>query len=757
MAPLFTRVPWLPHSLRWQFLIAILSLTLLILAGGITAAYALRSASIITRELAEDRLVQMQLAQDLLQRTLLIERETYHLADASTVPEMQDSYSDIVKLLGEFDELIDQLAADSGGSALLDLHQTSQLFRNTVNVTAQLREGELQHRTTTSNNSPTKHYFTDLHDQSEKLMEAARFQSDRFTRLYREAIQQLDEMTQRNTRWIALLLAASLIVAAVIAQRFLGRHVLGRLQQVSHNLRLGNNKSEAVVNENGKLFPDEIDEMAHAVRLFQDDRRKLGQRTSELIFARDAAEQANRAKSVFLANMSHELRTPLNSILGFSSLMRRNPDLSDSQRESLDIINHSGEHLLNLINDVLEMAKIEAGRQQLDISVFDLGALVLDVLDIMHLRAEKKGLQLLLDQSSDFPRYIKGDEMRLRQILLNLVSNAVKFTQEGGVTIRLGTRQNTHHHLIIEIEDSGPGINEQDQARLFQPFVQLETTDGKQQREGTGLGLALTHEFIHMMGGEIILESVVGKGSLFRVDLPLEPANAEEVDKVQTKAQSSIVGLAPNQPTYRILIAEDQRENRLLLQQLVVNVGMPTRYVENGKECIRVFKEWHPDLIFMDRRMPIMDGLEATRKIRQLPGGNEVKIIAVTASVFKEQREEIIAAGTSHVVQKPYRPEDIYESMADQLGLKFLYETDVNSTREKISNAELVIKLTGLSESLRDELRQALQSLDHNAIVLAIEKIRDVDTALADTLQQHTDNFDYPAILTALGEDENPR
>jgi signal transduction histidine kinase/DNA-binding NarL/FixJ family response regulator len=754
MAPLFSRVPWLPHSLRWQFLIAILSLTLLILAGGITAAYALRSASIITGELAEDRLVQMQLAQDLLQRTLLIERETYHLADATTLPEMQDSYSDIIKLLEEFDGFINKLATDSGGSALLELHQTSQLFRNTVNVAAQLREKELQHTISSSATQSTKHYFLELHDQAEKLMEAARFQSDRFTRLYREAIHQLENMTQRNSRWIAILLAASLIVAGVIAQRFLGRHVLGRLQQVSHDLRLSNDKPIAVENESSTQFPDEIDEMAHAVKLFQDDRRKLGQRTSELIAARDAAEQANRAKSVFLANMSHELRTPLNSILGFSSLVRRDPNLSDSQRETLDIIKHSGEHLLSLINDVLEMAKIEAGRQQLEIAVFDLGALVLDVLEIMHLRAEKKGLRLLLDQSSDFPRYIKGDEMRLRQIMLNLVSNAVKFTQEGGVTIRLGTHQNTHHHLIIEIEDSGPGITAQDQARLFQPFVQLETGDGNRQLEGTGLGLALTHEFVHMMGGEITLESVVGKGSLFRVDLPLEPADAGEVTKVQTSAQSNIIGLAPNQPTYRILIAEDQQENRLLLHQLVANIGMPTRYVENGKECIRVFQEWRPDLIFMDRGMPVMDGLEATRKIRELPGGDKVKIVAVTASVFKEQRDEILAAGTNQVVRKPYHLEDIYECMAEQLGLKFLYETDVSGTDAAsgmMSNAELVSKLTALAENLRHELSQALQSLDHDYIVSVIEKIRDIDTALADALERHTDNFDYPAILTALG------
>lgn len=762
MTRFHSHISRLPQSLRWQFLIAIMALTLLILAGSITAIYTLRTSSVTIRALAEERLVQMQNAQDLLQRTLLIERESYHIVGTTNLTDMQANYADIVRLLGEFDNLVNKLASDAGGTALLDLHQTNQIFRNTVNVVAKLRENELSannKRGTTNSSLSAKEqrYIRDLHDQAEALLLAARFQSERFTSMYRDSVQQLDKQTQRNAFWVTLLSTASLILAGTVARWFLGRHVLGRLQQVSHNLRLGGN-SNADTNETNLVMEDEIEEMAHAVALFQEDRRQLGKRTQELILAKDAAEQANKAKSVFLANMSHELRTPLNAILGFSSLMARDRNFPDHQRENLSIINHSGEHLLNLINDVLEMAKIEAGRLQLEIAVFDLGAMVLDVVELMKLRAEEKGIQLELDQSSEFPRYIRGDESRLRQILLNLVSNAVKFTQSGWVTIRLGTRENAHHHLLIEIEDSGPGISPENQTRLFQPFVQIEAANNKERREGTGLGLAITRKFVHLMGGEIDLQSTVGKGSLFRVDVPLEATSPDEVNMLQQQLHGAVTGLAPGQPKRRILIVEDQRESQLLLEQLMLNIGMETKVANNGKECIDIFTQWHPDLIWMDRRMPVMDGLEATRRIRTMPGGDKVRIVAVTASAFKEQRDEVIDAGMNCLVLKPYRAEEIYECMARQLGLKLLYNNEstagLEAAADVTSSADLMKMISHLPDALRQEFRQALESLETKHIDAVIESSRAVDPILADTLTRLANNFEYPTILDALGGNE---
>jgi PAS domain S-box-containing protein len=471
---------------------------------------------------------------------------------------------------------------------------------------------------------------------------------------------------------------------------------------------------------------------------------KVDQRTEDLRLARDAAEAANKAKSVFLANMSHELRTPLNAILGFSQMMGQDPVLSPAQQGNIKIINQSGEHLLKLINDVLEIAKIEAGKLQLEIASFDLQALVREVSDMMRLRAQQKGLQLELDQSSDFPRYIKGDEARLRQILVNLVSNAVKFTDKGGIKLRLGIKGEAHDHLLIDIEDTGPGISEAEQQRLFKPFVQLGAgaTQG-----GTGLGLTIVEQFVRLMHGTISVESTPGEGSLFRVDLPMEVADETEIIRLSGERHGAVTGLAPGQPAYRILIAEDQHDNQLLLARMMSDLGLEVQVADNGKACIALFKEWRPDLIWMDRRMPVMDGMEATQRIRQLPGGDKVKIVAVTASAFKEQYSELMAAGMDGVVRKPYRFDEVYENLGRQLGLQFIYRA------EKMETPPQQLSLAGLEEvalDLREQLRVVLESLDPDRIALAVDAITAVDSQLGQNLSCLVDEFRYPTILEAL-------
>jgi len=468
---------------------------------------------------------------------------------------------------------------------------------------------------------------------------------------------------------------------------------------------------------------------------------------AELIEARDRAEAANRAKSIFLTSMSHELRTPLNAILGFSSLMRQDTQLRPEQRTNLDIINRSGEHLLILINDILELAKIEAGKTQINIAPFDLGALVRDVSDMMEIRAREKGLRLLLVQSSQFPRYIKADEARLRQILINLLGNAVKFTEQGGVTLRLGIKQNTIAHLIIEIEDTGPGISAEDQQRLFQPFMQFGKQAGD--NKGTGLGLSITHQFVQLMGGNISVESTPGKGSLFRVDLPLSAAEENDLLLQHETEQGEVASLAPDQPVYRILIVEDQKENQLLLSQLMQCIGFEVKVAEDGKQGVQLFQSWHPHLIFMDRRMPVMDGIEATKAIRQLPGGKDVKIVAVTASAFMEQRDEMMAAGMDDFVRKPYRFSEIYDSLSRQLGVRYTY-AHVPDSAEPHAVILTAAMLTALPPALRNELHDALISLDSSAISAALDQVAGLDLTLHRTLALLVDNYDYPRILQVL-------
>ena len=383
------------------------------------------------------------------------------------------------------------------------------------------------------------------------------------------------------------------------------------------------------------------------------------------------AEAANVTKSTFLANMSHEIRTPLNAMMGFSNMLRIHPEASERQRDSLNIICNSGKQLLALINNVLDMAKIDAGNIRVDKTTFDLGEIVREVTDMMHLGARDKGLQLTVDPSSRFPDFIHTDALMLRQTLINLLGNAIKFTEQGHVTLRVKTvpGEASQKLLIIEVEDSGIGINAADQDKIFEPFAQINSKLG----HGSGLGLTISHSFMTMMGGRIRVQSALGTGSLFRVELPINGTQAPEPVPMAVEP-GRVVDLAPKQNDYRILIVEDQLENALLLKEILNFNGLQLRGVDNGKQGVEAFAAWQPHLIWMDILMPVMDGLEATQRIRAMEGGRDVKIIAVTASGLKSERDALMAAGMDAVVRKPYQFIEIYEALTHHLGVKFTHE-----------------------------------------------------------------------------------
>ena len=475
------------------------------------------------------------------------------------------------------------------------------------------------------------------------------------------------------------------------------------------------------------------------------------ERTEQLAEAKTRAEAANREKSRFLANMSHELRTPLNAVLGFSRLLKSGSDVTPRQQEALDIIVRSGEHLLNLINNVLDMAKIESGKVVLEESDVDLHRLLHEVQSLMGVGAAEKGLRFTLEFAPELPRFVSVDAGKLRQVLLNLVGNAIKYTDTGGVTLRAShanDAQPERAHLEFEIEDSGPGISHEDRQRVFLPFVQVGAPASVQ--AGTGLGLAICQQYAELMGGRIGVESEPGKGSVFRFRIPV--GIRLSLTESGEPAHGRILGLAEGQPRYRLLLVEDQPDNRLLLRRLLDPLGFELREAANGQEAVAVFAQWHPDLIWMDIRMPIMDGVEAVRRIRTTTAGAKTKIIALTAHALEEERSPIMAAGCDDFVRKPFREQDIFAALVRHLRLEFLYERAPDPASASRS-PELAIEpkqLAGLPAELRRELRQAVLELDTARTQTLIAQVAERDPALGRALQALAKQLDYKRLLNLL-------
>lgn len=451
------------------------------------------------------------------------------------------------------------------------------------------------------------------------------------------------------------------------------------------------------------------------------------QQAEALKLSKETADRANRAKSEFLANMSHELRTPLNVILGLTQLLSRDSTLTYEQQRDLQAVGRSGEHLLNLIDDVLEMSKIEAGRLTFHETTFNLRCLLQELKDMLRSRASSKGLYLKFEYSPTLPTVVKTDEGKLRQILINLLGNAIKFTQQGGVTLRASALianeapSSDHCCLQFEVEDTGLGIASHELLQLFKPFQQTQT--GLKTSEGTGLGLAISQKYAHIMGGEITAQSQPAEGSVFSFHIQAVLAQ-EFFSKAQPLSSHNdrIIGLALGQPIYRILIVEDHPINRLLLKKTLSFPGFDLQQAENGEQAIALWKSWKPSLIFMDMQMPVMSGYDATRHIRlqeQQTGIDATKIIALTANAFEEQRQEILAIGCDDYISKPFRREEVFEKIACHIQVQYIYGKPVGQKFAAASMPDTMLKLdagrlSAMPQSWLVRLHQAaLQGNDH--------------------------------------------
>ena len=463
------------------------------------------------------------------------------------------------------------------------------------------------------------------------------------------------------------------------------------------------------------------------------------------------AESANHAKSAFIANMSHELRSPLNAVIGFSQLMMRTPKLPTEQYENASIINRSGDYLLTLINNILDLSKLEAGKSYLNVHNFDLYHLLDDIEDMLQMQATNAGISLSFAREHNVPRYICTDETKLRQVLINLLNNALKFTEVGTVFLSLTnistdvSRADNNCILHFSVRDTGVGIAPEEIPNLFVSFSQAQA--GREKQEGTGLGLAISLKFVQLMGGDISVTSELGKGTTFQVQIQAQ-LGKELID--ERTAQKRTLAIAADQPIYKILVVDDNSYNRQLLIKILRPLGFEVKEASNGKEAIAIWDRWEPHLIWMDMRMPVMDGYEATRYIKSTTKGNATAVIALTASSIEEERTIVLSTGCDDFLRKPFKEQVIFDTLAKHLGVKYIYEqtpaheheidifqeTAISSENLKIMSDQWIIRL----------YKSALEA-DKSLVMQVIEEIPDQQTFLVRSLIKLARNFQFEKLI----------
>ncbi len=501
----------------------------------------------------------------------------------------------------------------------------------------------------------------------------------------------------------------------------------------------------------GSFSNDEIGDLANNFNRMTADLKGQVLKLASEEAHREKAEEENRAKSDFLSHMSHELRTPLNGILGYAQILQRDAELPSGQRASVDAIVNCGDHLLSLINDVLDLSKIEAGHAEVDLAPCDLHKLMTGVGDIVGQRARGKKIGFDIEVSPEVPQGIVSDAAKIRQILVNLLGNAVKFTAEGAVLLKVS--ESPKGMLRFAIIDSGVGMTAEEIEGIFDPFKQVEA--GKA-AGGTGLGLAITQRLTKILQGKVEVSSEPGKGSTFTVTIPLEEAPIGDLSKLEVEEDwnQTATKLAPGQEV-SVLVADDREANRDILDQLLTTAGFETLIADDGDVAVEMAKEHHVNIVLMDVRMPRMNGIEAVKMIRNNEGTKNLKVIAVTASVFPEFREKARAAGFDDFLGKPFRVGELMHILEKHLDVQFERDdamVNISEGEDEESGAEEA-DWSGVSDEILEKLEAALKIRNLTSIKdVAAELSGDAEyTSLGAEVLKLATAFDF-AGLTALVE-----
>ena len=498
-------------------------------------------------------------------------------------------------------------------------------------------------------------------------------------------------------------------------------------------LKLSLNDMSVEIEKN--KFEDEVDDMIGAVEIFKQNTEKLIEGEHQLKLAMEDAKNANKAKSIFLARMSHELRTPLNAILGFTNILKKSMNATIQEKENLNIIKKSADHLLNIINEILELSKIEAGKIEINPKVFNFLELIKEIEDIFALRCEAKNLKFIINLSSNLPNFIKADEQRLRQILINLLGNSLKFTNEGEISLNVYMLNNK---LFFEVKDTGIGIDIKNQEKIFKPFEQVKLDNYTQQ--GTGLGLAITKELITLMGGNIYLKSRLLKGSEFYFSIDFEEANSDEIIiKSQIK---EIIGIKTQNIEKTILVVDDIKENRDLIVQILGLYGFKILEASSGLEALELFEKEHIDLVFMDILMENLDGLQTMQIIRKNEKDFNIPIIALSANVFEEDKKQAINSGANDFLPKPVEEKDILLILEKYLNIELIYD----DKKDDLEKNDISKELKNLPKEFFQKFDEQILSMDNEAILTFIKGYK-LSFELQNHIEKLVNEYKYQELM----------